>query len=42
MPAQTMAELQGPSPLARLAQPSAPATGLRQVFARLLGTRNHP
>lgn len=42
VPAQTVAELEGPSPLARLAQPCAPATGLRQVFARLLGTRNNP
>lgn len=38
--------LQSPSPLSRLARPAqpeaAPSTGLQQVFARLLGTRNRP
>lgn len=42
----TSLALQSPSPLSRLArtaQPEAePSTGLQQVFARLLGTRNRP
>ena len=42
----TSLALQSPSPLSRLArtaQPEAePSTGLQQVFARLLGTRNLP